>query len=596
MKRYLLLISLIFLALGSLSQGREWLTPVETSGFTATPRYKETMDYCKRLATVSSKVTLNSFGKSAQGRDLPFLVVDKQGLNEPFSIHATGRILLLIQACIHPGECEGKDAGMMFIRDLVLADNPSLSRLLDHVSIVFIPIFNVDGHERFGPYNRINQNGPKEMGWRVTANNLNLNRDYLKADSPEMQAWLRFFNEWMPDFFIDSHTTDGADYQYVLTYLMEIYGEMDSRLTSWSRDVFLPGLQTQLDNLGYPAFPYVDFRRWHDPRSGLITEVAPPMLSEGYVALRNRPGLLIETHMLKTYKRRVLATYECLKISIEILNREDTTLRAMVDKADQSVSDEDFLKIPFPLQFTTLENDSLMVDFKGVEYSEEKSAVSGGPWFKYSNIPETFKLPYFFRTRESLTIPLPYVYLIPAEWTSVIERLKIHGVQIKYLHTGQMVPISTYRFRNPKWQVNPYEGRHPMTNIETEEFREERWFPAGSAVVKVLQPTARIIPHILEPKGNGSYLYWGFFDAIFEQKEYAESYVLEEMASRMMADNPSLKTELDKKKASDTVFAHNPQAILNWFYNQSPYVDQRKMIYPVGKVYDRNVARKLLNE
>lgn len=588
----------ILFTISMYSQQTNWLTDYEKSGRTETPRYKETLDYCRRLDSASSLITFISFGKSAQGQDLPLLIMDKEGLSDPEKIHDSGRLLLLIQACIHPGECEGKDAGLMLFRDLMLNQQSSassypLSGLLDHVSIIFIPIFNADGHERFGPYNRINQNGPKEMGWRVTANNLNLNRDFLKADTPEMQAWLKMFNNWMPDFFIDTHTTDGADYQYVLTYLMEIYGDMDQPLTDWSKEVLIPEMKKKMEQTGFPVFPYVDFRRWHDPRSGLITEVAPPMLSQGYTALRNRPGLLIETHMLKPYQLRVNATYQCILACLETLNHENVNLRMLITKADQFVSGEEFLQLPFPLRFETLKSDSLMTDFKGVEYTEEKSAISGGSWFKYSSIPANFKLPYFCRSEVTDSTRLPYAYIIPAEWKTVVDRIRIHGIRVRTLNKATIISITTFRFKNPKWQVNPYEGRHAMTNIEYDEIIENRWFPAGSVIVEVMQPAGRIIPHMLEPRGNGSYLYWGFFDAIFEQKEYAESYVLEKMASEMLAVNPDLQMEFEIKKSADTAFAKNPQSILNWFYSKSPYIDNRKGIYPVGKIFNREILNSL---
>lgn len=279
-------VFLLTLTCFSLFAQQEWQTDYELSGGKKTPRYKETINYCLQLADASPMLHFTSFGISPQGRNLPVMIVDRDGLQTPEAIKAAGRIILMIQACIHPGESEGKDAGLMLVRDLA----SGIRDLLDHVSVIFIPIFNVDGHERFGPYNRINQNGPEEMGWRVTATNLNLNRDFLKADAPEMQAWLKLFNNWMPDFFVDIHTTDGADYQYVLTYMMETLGNMDTGLTAWCDSVFLPGWTSEMEEAGYPVFPYVQFRRWHDPKSGLIRDVAPPMLSQGYVALRNRPS------------------------------------------------------------------------------------------------------------------------------------------------------------------------------------------------------------------------------------------------------------------------------------------------------------------
>jgi len=591
---------------------QEWQTWYERSGGTETPRYEQTVEFCKKLAMISPMVHYSGFGKSARGLDLPMLIVDKDGLTDPKSIRQKGRVIVLLQACIHPGECEGKDAGLMLVRDMVTdrhnkplhntatfghtGQTADLKGLLDGVSLVFIPIFNVDGHERFGPYNRINQNGPKEMGWRVNANNLNLNRDYLKAETPEIQAWLKLFNQWMPEFFIDSHTTDGADYQYVLTYLIEIYGDMDEGLTTWSKDHFIPEMKDHLMGSGFPAFPYVNFRKWHDPKSGLITSVAPPMLSQGYTALRNRPGLLIETHMLKPYDKRVEATYECVKTTMEILEKEGKQLQKLEQQADRYLTSGDFLKQPFPLQFETSMKDSTNVEFLGVEYTSVKSDVSGGDWIRYSNIPETFKIPYFESARPVVMANLPLAYIIPPEWEELISRLELHGAKVHRTSRDTVIRIQTYKFKNPKWQQNSYEGHHPLTNIEYDEISESRLIPGGSAVVPLNQQCGRIIPHFLEPKGNGSMLWWGYFDAVFEQKEYAENYVLETLAAKMLEEDPALRKEFEARKASDTLFARSPQQILNWFYNKSPYIDNRKGIYPVAKVYDRKLLDALIRK
>lgn len=598
MRRRLSLLLLLFIPVFLSAQGT-LETEYEHSGFMRTPRYAETMDYCRKLADSSPLITMQSFGKSARGRDLTLMIVDRDGLSDPEKIREKGRIVVLIQACIHPGESEGKDAGMMLFRDLVFpngAISPAVAgKILDRISILFIPIFNADGHERFGPYNRINQNGPEEMGWRVTANNFNLNRDFLKAEAPEMKAWLQLFNKWLPEFFIDSHTTDGADYQYALTYLIEIYGNMDEGLTQWSKDRFIPVMEKDLEKSGFLTFPYVGFRNWHDPRSGLIIEPGPPMLSQGYTAQRNRPGLLVETHMLKPYRTRVEATYHCFLSSLEILAEESTKLKELEKRADDFVSGPGFLQSPFPLQFQTFENDSVMVDFKGIEYTLVKSDISGGTWYNYGTKPELMKLPLFSKSQPVFSVNLPVAYIIPPEWESIINILELHGVRMSRLKEDQQVTVSTYRFRNPKWQVKPYEGRHLLTQFDYDESTTTRMFPAGSAVIEVSQQPARIIAHLLEPKGNGSLVSWGFFDIVFEQKEYAENYVLEKMAARMLADNPALKKEFEEKKASDTAFANSPQQILYWFYARSPYIDQQMNIYPVGRIMDReqlNVLKK----
>jgi hypothetical protein len=592
MTRFLIQLFFLFAISGS-AQITDWTTFYERSGKKETPRYKETMDYCKMLEKNSGWVHLISFGKSSQGRDLPLLVVDRQGLSDPEFIHASGKLILLVQACIHPGESEGKDAGLMFLRDLVI--HKKYPGLLDHVSILFIPIFNVDGHERFGPFNRINQNGPMEIGWRTTAINLNLNRDYLQADAPEMQAWLKMFSTWMPGFFIDTHTTDGADYQYVLTYQMEILGDMDPGLTGWAKNLFLKPWSEKLESDGFSVFPYVEFRNWHDPKSGLETSVSPPMLSQGYTSLWNRPGLLIETHMLKSYEKRVSATYEALKSALEILSEEAGNLQSIEHKADETVSAPEFRKQNFPLRFETT-NDSTPITFLGIEYHNEKSGVTGNDYYVYGKTKTTFHPPYFNKTRPVAMVKLPEAYIIPPEWKNVIDRIELHGIRILRLQRDTNLMITGWKLSNPRWQFNPYEGRHPLVSFDPIEISGLRKFPAGSAIIDMAQPGARIIAHMLEPRGNGSLLHWGVFDAIFEQKEYAENYVMEPLAAKMLTEDPVLKAEFEKKKAEDTLFAKNPDAILNWFYNKSPYRDPAMEIYPVGKLYDRKAVNGLIME
>lgn len=574
---------LLFSSLMVVAQSSNWQTYYEKSGFKATPRYMETIDFCNRLASFSHMVHVTSFGKSAQGRALPLVILDKEGLQSPASIHNSGRAIVLIQACIHSGECEGKDAGLMLLRDMVV--DHKYPEILENTTILFIPIFNTDGHERFGPFNRINQNGPQEMGWRVTANNLNLNRDYLKAETPEMQAWLTMFNAWMPDLFIDTHTTDGADYQYVLTYLMEIYGGMDSGLTAWCKTKFIPEMAKEMELGGFAIFPYIEFRDWHNPKSGLESGPAPPMLSQGYTSLRNRPGLLIETHMLKPYDQRVNATYDCLLHSLEIVAKNSKELKEKVKLADLNTSSPSFRKEPFPLQFETISTDSTMVDFKGIKYEEITSAITGEIWFQYGTEKVDMRLPYFANNKPSVTTRLPEAYIVPREWSSVIDKLKLHGVALEYLVRDTLLTVATYKISNPKWNPQSYESHHALYQFDVQEITDQRIYPAGSAIVRVNQPQARIIVHLLEPKGNGSLLYWNYFDATLEQKEYGEHYVIEPMIPKLFAENPGLKAEFEKKKADDPQFAKNPNAMLNWFYSKTPYWDKRKDIYPVGKIF-----------
>lgn len=583
-----LLILLFLLSNIAFAQEKDWMTHYERSGFKETPPYAETIEYCQRLAGASGKIHYTTFGKSPQGRDLPLMIVDKDGFSDPETIKASGRAVFLIQAGIHPGESEGKDAGMMLIRDMVIHEQ--YPDLLENVSILFIPIFNVDGHERFGKYNRINQNGPEEMGWRTTAQNLNLNRDYVKADAPEMQHWLMMFNRWLPDFFADTHTTDGADYQYVLTYAMETMGNMDPGLTEWQKESYIKPVEKKMEEIGFPIFPYVSFRSWHDPRSGLIQRVSPPMISQGYTAIQNRPGLLIETHMLKPYKPRVESTYAILRFTLEILNRDYQKLQTLNHQADLNTALPNFREDSLAVKYHTSQQDSMMVDFEGVEYKAVKSDLTGGTWYQYSDKPKTFELPLFSKPVPSVKVKLPQAYIIPPQWNKVIKRLKLHGVKMYKLEEPTSIKVESYKFSDVKWRNSPYEGRHMVRDFEYKNITEEREYPAGSVVVDMNQRTARIIAHILEPKAQDSFIQWGFFNAIFEQKEYSETYVMEKMAREMLEENPELRKRFEQKKNEDPGFAQSQWDMLNWFYKQTPYWDEKKNVYPVGRIMEREVV------
>lgn len=573
-----------------LAQAQDWTTFYERSGGKETPRYEETLEYCRQLDEHSPWIQLSYFGTSPQGRGLPVLIADRGEAFRP-GPDKRKKAVVMVQACIHPGESEGKDAGLMLLRDIAITRE--LDHLLDSITLIFIPIFNVDGHERWGSHNRINQNGPEEMGWRTTASNLNLNRDYLKADAPEMQAWLRLFNTWMPDLFIDCHTSDGADYQYTMTYALETFGNMDPGLTQWQKERFLPYLKGAMDSIGSPIQLYVSFREWFNPLSGMRHGASPPMLSQGYTAQRNRPGLLLETHMLKPYKPRVEATYDMLKFSLEAVNRDRRQLRELVDAADALTASPAFRASDLVVDWGIDYSDSTWIDFLGVGWEAEPSDLTGGTWFKYTQGPKTLKMKLFSTPKANASVKLPEAYIIPIEWTEVIDRLALHKVRMMKLEKTVELPVETYRFSDYSWERTPYEGRLRM-RLKSEPFRTTVSYPAGSVVVPMDQASARIIAWALEPMADGSFVKWGFFNAIFEQKEYGETYVMEKKAREMIARNPLLLEEFGKAKEENPNLAGNQWAQLNWFYSKTEYWDAKKDVYPVGRILDQEIVRKLI--
>lgn len=588
-----LIISIIIgiLTTSLVAQNAEWITKFESSNYLETVTYEECIEFSKLLAEKSALINYQEIGLSPQKRAIPLLIVDKDGLTNAEQIKATGRIILFVQAGIHAGEPDGTDAGFLLLRDMAI--HQKNLQLLENVSILFIPSFNVDGLARMSPYNRINQNGPIEMGWRANSNNLNLNRDYMKADSPEMKAWLHMFNEYLPDLFIDCHTTDGADYQYVATYALETFGNMDDGLTKWMKSKYEPYLIEKMEAKNTPIFPYVSFKNWHDPRSGLIRSVGTPMISQGYTALQNRVGLLIETHMLKPYKPRVYATYDLIVGTLESMNKDHEKIKSLNHNADLKMSSRKNGPKNMTVQYKVNMQDSAQVDFLGVEYDIVKSDLTGGDWFQYSNKPSAFKLDLFEKQLPKEIIELPMAYIIPVEWPQVQEVLKAHGIQYFITTEKKKINIEAYTFEKQKWGNSSFEGRQNLRSFELITDERETEYEAGAMVVPVRQRAAKVLVYLLEPKADNSFASWGFFNSIMERKEYAETYVMEKMAREMIKDKPELLDEFNNWKEKNPKLAKSHWMQTMWFFEKTPYWDQKKDVYPVGRITKQQTLFKL---
>jgi len=588
-----ILISLTFLGWHQITaQNADWLTTTERSGFRQTARYQETNDYFFRFAQASPWVKIIPFGKSPEGRTLFLVIIDRQQHFSPQATQAASKPIVLIENCIHPGECEGKDASMMLVRDLVI--HRQFPDVLEKVILIIIPIFNVDGHERFSPFNRINQNGPAEMGWRVTATRLNLNRDFMKADTPEMRAWLKLFNDWQPHLFIDTHTTDGADFQYDILYNIDTHPEFGGAISQWAREVFLPEFIPACEAKGHLLCPYAGLIDRTDPAKGLRGGVWPPRLSNPYVTLRNRAGLLLETHSLKDYQTRVRASYDFILAALQIVARNPAALLNAVASEDTRCQSMGKLYDPgqhFALTFqTTLKADSLF--YRGYQFEIREGLVSGQKYLVYRPEPADVHTVYYNHVTPLITVPIPLGYLIPQQWQGVIDVIRAHGIQIFRLTEAISDSFQCYRFQNPRWSDAPYEGRFRVSfekKIGTEKFS----LPAGTIYIPLAQQNARLILHLLEPDAPDALIRWGFFNTIFEQKEYFEHYTMEPLAQQMLAADPQLKDEFETKLAADSTFAKDSYQRLMFFYQRSPYWDQNQNRYPVLRVI-RPVQQKVL--
>lgn len=570
---------------------KNWQTFAEQTDYKKTSIYAETIEFARRLDSASDLISYQSFGKSGEGRDLPLLISATGKTFTPETARKAGKAVILIQAGIHAGEIDGKDAGFALLRDIAITK--TRLDLLKDVVILFIPVYNTDGHENSNPYNRINQNGPEEMGFRANATNLNLNRDYMKADAPETRAWLALWNKWKLDFFIDCHVTDGADFQYNVTYEYAHFQEVSPYVKNWMEEHFDGKIVPQIEKEGNLLTHYVEFAG-REITGGVATFVATPRFASGYTPLRNRPGLLIETHMLKSYKSRVRGTYDVLWKTIEEINSAKQSLlesnrKAEVETIEAGKTYDPNRKFPLRLQIT---DKSEMIDFKGFEYKYEDSAISGAKRLVYGSQPLNIKIKKFDDAKISAFVAPPLYYIVPPQWSEVIKVLQFHDVKFTKITKPLTLSVESYRLTEPKWSPSPFENRNTVS-YKPVPTSEKRTFPAGSVLIPLAQESANVIVHLLEPDSQDSFAYWGFFNSIFEQKEYAESYKLEKLAQEMLAKDANLKKEFEEK-LKDQAFAKNPRARLNFFYERSPYfLNQKVGVYPVGRITQK-IDEKLL--
>ena len=557
----------------------DWATLAETSGYTQTPRHAETMAFFARLDAASDQVVMQRFGVSPEGRDMNVVIVSEEGVSTPEAARATGKPVVFVQAAIHPGEHEGKDVLMALARDLTVSGKHA--DLVDEAVLVLVPIFNVDGHERFGPYNRINQNGPEAMGWRATATRRNLNRDYAKADTPEMRAWLALWNAWNPDLLIDMHNTNGADYQYAMTWAFETAANIETPLADWQRRVLDGQVKPALETQGWPIAFYVSLKTPDRIEDGLTEGASGPRFSVGYAAAVNRPGLLLETHMLKDFRTRAAVNEALLLELLRTLGREGESLQAAIAEADAARFEEG---ASIPLAFG-LADETETIRFRGVESTRTKSEISGGEWVQYDpSQPVTLTLPVQRTVTVTASATAPAAYVVPPGWHEIVQRLQAHGIAMTRIARETPVETSRWRFGAVEFAARPFEGRHAITTIEQTDERGADVLPAGSWLIDMDQPKARLAALLLEPASPDSFLRWGLMSSVFEDKEYAEPRVMEAMAREMLAKDAALEREFEAKLANDPAFAASPAARLRFFYVRTPWFDSEFSRDPVRRL------------
>lgn len=566
------------------------LTTGEKSQWRQTGLYAEAVDLMRKMEQKSPAIKVIQFGTTSQGRPMYAMIVSSDHAFTPAAAAKTNKAIILIQSGIHSGEIEGKDTALMLARDMAVTKHTHQAAWLDRAIFIIIPVFNVDGHEVRSPFNRPNQNGPEITGTRPQAELINLNRDYVRAATPEMKGWLKLYHEWMPDFMFDNHVTDGADYQYDVTWDMAHHGDIGEPARDWVNDRFIPQLNRRMEQGGHLVSPYGALRTMPDGSRQFFVEVFSPRYSHLYSALMNRPCLLVETHSLKDPKTRAWSNYDIMVDSIDIVTEDPQALRQAIRAADAKYAaiagDRNAPPVylagktseaAHPLVYHSLKSAPFRSEITGTmvpEFTAEKDDI------------ETITHDSIDTTAEAQE---PLGFLIPAEWKEFADELTLHGVTMERTAKPLDEEFDTWRFTDVKYAPAQSEGGL-LVDYTLHPVHERIAIPAGSYWVPMHQQRARLILALLHPAAPDALIRWGFAGSIFQTagRIGARPYLTVPIANKVAEEHPELMQQFTDKLKSDPAFAADAQARIDWWISRSSYQPSAVNRYPIVEVWQKN--------
>lgn len=553
----------------------DFLTPYEKGNGNQTATYEETIAYFQLLDESFETITMQEMGLTDSGEPL-HIVTFNPNKDFDFEKIQKEKAVLLINNGIHPGEPDGIDATMMLFRDLALGK----IKIPKNVVIVNIPIYNIGGALNRNSFSRANQNGPESYGFRGNARNYDLNRDFLKSDTRNARSFAQIFHKVNPDIFIDNHVSNGADYQYVFTYIATHPQKIGGNLGRFWESEMLPSLLSDLKKKKIESVPYVNI---HDekPDNGFEAFMDYPRYSTGFTSMFNTIGSMPETHMLKEYTSRVKVTYEYMISSIEYTDKNYRKIKDLRKENLQNYRPGQKYVLLWELDADKVSS----IPFLGYEGGYKPSDISGKPRLFYDETkPFSKTIPYYRDYKPSLEVLIPEAYIVPKSWWNVIELLKINNIQMTPLEKDTELEVESYRIKDFKTSSSAYEGHYPHNSVNVTSTKKKVLFRKGDFLIKTQQPSVKYLLETLEPQANDSYFVWNFFDSILQQKEYFSAYVFEDLAKQLLEKNPKLKSEFEKKKAEDPKFADSGEAQLDWIYRHSDYYEKSHMEYPVFRI------------
>ena len=576
MKKIIILLILITsCTTESKKETDDFTTVFEKSEGKQTATYNETIRYYTDLAEAYSEISIQSIGATDSEKPLHIVTFNPDKEFDFETIRKTKRILLINNG-IHPGESDGIDATMMLYRDMVEGKIEAPKNTV----LITIPIYNVGGSLNRNSTTRTNQNGPESYGFRGNARNYDLNRDFIKSDTKNARAFVQIFHLVQPDVFIDNHVSNGADYQYTLTHLFTQHNKLGGPLGEYIHNNLMLELEQKLADKQWDITPYVNvFNRV--PESGFSQFMDYPRYSTGYATLWNTLGMMVETHMLKPYKQRVEGTYELMKSMIEIIETNSEEIKSLREKQFEFFSKATSYTLDWEIDTTK----SSTLEFKGFEGSFIASNITGAERLKYDRTkPFTKNVTYQDYFKPKIEVNIPKAYVIPQGWWNVIDLLKLNQIEMKSLEKDSTITVQSYKIESFDTRKQPYEGHYQYYNTKLTQETKNIQFSKGDYIVSTNQKGIRYLLETLEPQAPDSFFNWNFFDTILQQKEGFSPYVWEDMAKELLMKNKQLRTDFEAKKSTDSVFANNWYAQLDWIHMQSDYYEKAHMQYPVYKI------------
>lgn len=576
MKKLLILLLPTIYNLSIAQQNLE--TVFEKSQGQETATYQQTIIYYQQLAHASEFIQIKAMGETDSGEPLHLVIIDKRGEFDFSKAHANDRPVILFNNGIHPGEPDGIEASKMLARDLVVNND-----LLGDMIVGIIPVYNIGGALNRNSYSRANQNGPEAYGFRGNARNYDLNRDFIKADSKNARSFYEIYHQVEPDVFVDTHVSNGADYQYVITHLATQHNKLGGEMGEYLEATFIPTLEEKMKEKESEITPYVNvFNRTPDP-DGFSQFYDGPRYSTGYTTLFHTLGFMIETHMLKPFDQRVKATYDFLEAVLEITKKDGAKIKALHKEKLKSLFPGDLHAISWTLDRTQ----SKEIEFKGYEGEQKRSEVTGQNRLFYNREkPFAKKLPYYNTFIADKEVTVPKAYVIPQGWHEVIARLKLNNIEMKAVGKDTSISVEVYHIKDFETRNSPYEGHYLHTDISVNSNKETVTFRKGDWYIPIGQKGARYLLETLEPHAPGSFFAWNFFDTILQQKEHFSPYVFEDIALKLLEKKPELKEAFETKKAQDDKFKESWYAQLNFIYEYSQYYEKAHLRYPIYRVAD----------